>query len=92
MASSIVCALMRILTPEVVGKLATGSGLDRSLAQSAIGAAVPAILSALTGLVERPGGARQLTDAVTRQPADVLSSIANGRAGLARWQTAEQAF
>jgi hypothetical protein len=75
---------MRILTPEVVGKLATASGLDRSLAQSAIGAAVPAILSALTGLVERPGGAKQLADAVARQPADVLSSIADGRAGFAQ--------
>src|SRR5262249_4086773 len=46
-------------------------------------AAVPAILSTLTGLIDRPGGARQLADAVARQPADVLSSIANGRAGSA---------
>jgi sporulation protein YlmC with PRC-barrel domain len=84
MANSIISALSRILTPDVIGKLATASGLDRSLAQSAIGAAVPAILSAFTGLVDRPGGARQLADAVARQPADVLSNIANGRAGLAQ--------
>jgi sporulation protein YlmC with PRC-barrel domain len=82
MANNIISALSRILTPDVIGKLASASGLDRALAQSAIGAAVPAILSALTGLVDRPGGARQLADAVARQPADVLSNIANGRAGL----------
>jgi sporulation protein YlmC with PRC-barrel domain len=84
MANSIVSALSRILTPDVISKLATASGLDRSLTQSAIGAVVPAILSALTGLVDRPGGARQLSDAVARQPADVLSGIEDGRAGLAQ--------
>jgi len=83
MASSIISALSRILTPDVVGKIAAASGLDRSLAQPAIAAAVPAILNTLTGLIDRPGGARQLADAVARQPADVLSSIANGRAGSA---------
>jgi hypothetical protein len=84
MANSIVSALMRLLTPEVIGKIATTSGLDRSLAQTGIGAAAPAILSALTGLVGRPGGARQLADAVARQPADALSSITDGRSGLAQ--------
>jgi len=84
MANSIVSALMRFLTPEVVGKIATASGLDRSLAQTAIGASVPAILSTLIGLVDRPNGARQLADAVARQPADVLSSISEGRSGLAQ--------
>jgi sporulation protein YlmC with PRC-barrel domain len=83
MASSIISALSRILTPDVVGKIAAASGLDRSLAQPAIAAAVPAILSTLTGLIDRPGGARQLADAVARQPADVLSNIATGRAGSA---------
>src|SRR6516164_488086 len=83
MANSIVSALSRILTPDFIGKIATAAGLDRALAQPAIAATVPAILSALTGLVDRPGGARQLADAVARQPADVLSSIASGRAGSA---------
>ena len=83
MATSIVSALSRILTPDVIGKIAAAAGLDRVLAQPAIAATVPAILSALTGLTDRPGGARQLADAVARQPADVLSSIANGRVGSA---------
>jgi len=83
MASSIISALSRILTPDVVGKIATASGLDRSLAQPAIAAVVPAILSTLTGLIDRPGGPGQLADAVARQPAGVLSSIADGRAGSA---------
>jgi sporulation protein YlmC with PRC-barrel domain len=83
MANSIVSALSRILTPDVIGKIAAAVGLERSLAQPAIAAMVPAILSALIGLVGRPGGARQLADAVARQPADMLSSVGDGRGGSA---------
>jgi hypothetical protein len=80
MANSIVSTISRLLTPEVVGKLASASGLDRSAAQGAVGAAVPSILGALTDIVTRPGGARQLANAVAEQPADVLAGIGSNRA------------
>jgi hypothetical protein len=69
------------MTPELIGKLADASGLDRSLTQKSLDAAVPSILSALTGLVAKPGGARQLANAVTQQPTDILDSITSGLTG-----------
>jgi sporulation protein YlmC with PRC-barrel domain len=83
MANSIVATLSRFLTPEVVGKMASATGLDRSVAQTAIGAAVPSILNALTGLVAQPGGVRQLANAVAEQPANVLGSITSSPTGSA---------
>ena len=83
MANSIVATVSRFLTPEVVGKMASASGLDRSVAQTAIGAAVPSILNALTGLVAQPGGVRQLANAVAEQPANVLGSVTSSPTGSA---------
>jgi hypothetical protein len=83
MANSIISTVSRFLTPEVLGKLASASGLDRSLTQTAVGAAVPSILSALTGLVSQPGGARQLANAVAQQPSDILGSVASSLTGAA---------
>jgi hypothetical protein len=85
MATNIVSTISRLLTPEVVGKLATASGLDGALAQRTVAAAVPSILSGLTGIATRPGGARQLANAVAEQPTDIFASIATRPA-----QTAEK--
>ena len=82
MANSIVSTISRFLTPEVIGKLASASGLDRSVAQTAVGAALPSILNALTGVAAQPNGARQLADAVAQQPTDLLGNITSGAAGL----------
>ena len=83
MANSIVSTISGFLTPEVIGKLASASGLDLSLTQTAVGAAVPSILSALTGLVSQPGGARQVANAVAQQPTDILGSLASSLTGAA---------
>src|SRR5262249_478951 len=83
MANSIVTSVTRFLTPEVVSKLASASGLDRSVTQTAIGAVVRSILSALTALVAPASGARQLANAVAQQPADILGSITNNLTGSA---------
>src|SRR5688572_17688046 len=84
MAFNIVSAVARYLTPEVVGKIATASGLNGSVAQSAVNAAVPAILSVLTSVADKPGGARKLADAVAEQPADMLTSLASKLTGPAQ--------
>ena len=77
MAIDLASAVGRYLTPEVVGKIASVSGLNRSVAQSAATAAVPAILSALVNMVATPGGPKKLTDAVASQPGSVLGEIAS---------------
>ena len=82
--TNIVSTISRFLTPEVVERLATASGLDQGLAQKAVAAAVPSILGSLVGSVAKPGGARQLANAVAEQPTDFLQNLANSLTGSAR--------
>lgn len=73
MTSNILASISEMLTPEIIGKLATASGLDRTIAKEAVGATVPAILSSITDLVMKPGGARKLMSAVADQSGDLES-------------------
>jgi hypothetical protein len=81
MSDTLVSAISRVLTPELVGKMASASGLDRGTTQSAVSAFAPAILSGLTDLAGKPGGARQLSDAIAEQPAGILSNLAAALTG-----------
>jgi hypothetical protein len=81
MTDNIVSAISRFLTPELIGKIASVSGLDRGTTQSAVGAFVPAILSSLADLAAKPGGARQLADAIAEQPSGMLSNLAQTLGG-----------
>ncbi|MBO0765049.1 MAG: DUF937 domain-containing protein [Hyphomicrobiaceae bacterium] len=56
--------------------MASVSGLDRSTTQSAVGASMPAILNGFADLAAKPGGARQIADAIAEQPAGMLSNLA----------------
>lgn len=76
MTDNLVSAISRFLTPELIGKMASVSGLDRGTTQSAVGACVPAILSSLADLAAKPGGARQLADTIAEQPSGILSNLA----------------
>jgi hypothetical protein len=67
MAASLVSVVMQFLTPDMIAKIASALGLDRSVAQKAIGGAVPALLSSFADLASTPNGARQLTNMVTQQ-------------------------
>jgi hypothetical protein len=49
--------------------------------QKAINAAVPGLLAALISLVSKPQGASKLADAVGKQPAGILSSLADAIGG-----------
>jgi hypothetical protein len=84
MSNDLISAISRFLTPEVVGKLASASGLDSATAQSGVTAVVPALLSALAGVANRPGGAQQLATAAANQPTDILGSIAASLTGSAQ--------
>jgi hypothetical protein len=67
MATSLVSVVMQFLTPDMIAKIASALGLDRSVAQKAIGGAVPALLSSLGDVASTPNGARQLANFVTQQ-------------------------
>ena len=82
MTDNIVAAVSRFLTPELVGKLATASGLDKTLAHEGVTAAMPAILSGLAGVAGKPDGARQLASAIAQQSPDMLRSLTSEPADL----------
>ena len=70
--------MSKFLTPDLVAKIASASGIsDGATAQKALGAAVPAILSSLAALASKPGGERQLADAVAKQSPSTPESLAN---------------
>jgi hypothetical protein len=84
MTENLVSAISRFLTPDLIGKMASVSGLDRGTTQSAVGACVPAILGSLADLAAKPGGARQLADTIAEQPSGMLSNLAQtlGTSGM----------
>ncbi len=75
MATNLVSIVMQFLTPDMIAKIASSLGLDRSATQKAVGGAVPALLSSLVDLVSTPSGARQLTNALAEPQAGSLESI-----------------
>jgi hypothetical protein len=80
MTSNILASISEMLTPEIIGKLATASGMDRTIAREAVNATVPAILNSIADLVMKPGGARKLISAVDEQSGD-LESLSNQLVG-----------
>jgi hypothetical protein len=77
MATNLVSLVMQFLTPDMIAKIASALGLDRAIAQKAIGGAIPALLSALADVASTPGGARQLSNAVAQQQPGALDSLKN---------------
>ena len=63
MAINLVSLVMQFLPPEIIGRVATALGLDRTLVQSAIGAAVPGLLAGFSGVATKPGGPQKLVEA-----------------------------
>ena len=76
MATNLVSLITQFLTPDVISRIASTLGLDRNGAQSAIGAAVPALLASFTGAAARPGGAQNLVDGI-KQQSGVLDGFAS---------------
>jgi hypothetical protein len=74
MATNLVSTVMQFLTPDLIGRIAAALGLDRSIAQTAIGAAVPGLLAAFGGAAAQPGGAQKLLDAA-KQEAGTLGNF-----------------
>jgi Bacterial protein of unknown function (DUF937) len=76
MSTNLVSQIMQFLTPEMISRIASVLGLDRGKVQSGISAAVPALLSGLSGVATRPAGTQRLADAA-KQHNDTLANFAN---------------
>jgi hypothetical protein len=75
MATNLVSVVMQFLTPDMIAKIASVLGLDRSVAQKAIAGAVPALLAGLADITSAPNGARQLSNTLAQQQAGALESF-----------------
>ena len=80
MATNLVSLIMQYLTPDMIGRIAAATGLDRNRASTAVSASVPALLAALSNAATRPGGAQKLVDAAKQHVGtlDNLASIIGG--------------
>jgi len=75
MAANLVSVVMQFLTPDMIAKIASALGIDRTVAQKAIGGAVPALLAGLADLASTSSGARQLTNTLAQQQPGALESL-----------------
>ena len=80
MAANLVSVVMQFLTPDMIAKIASVLGIDRSVAQKAIGGAIPALLAGLADATSTPNGARQLSSTLAQQPGSLesLKSLIGG--------------
>jgi hypothetical protein len=67
---------MQFLTPDLIGRIANALGLGRAGAETAISAAVPALLASFSSAAEKPGGAQRLAEAI-KQQSGVLDSFSS---------------
>jgi hypothetical protein len=75
MATNLVSVVMQFLTPDMIAKIASSLGIDRSVMQKAIGGAVPALLASLADVASTPNGARQLASTLAQQQTGSLESL-----------------
>lgn len=81
MSSNLVNGIFQVLTSNVLEQFSASLGLEKAKVESAMRAGVPALLAALSSLASRVGGAAALQEAVSRQPADLLTKIASAVGG-----------
>jgi len=67
MAINLVSLVMDFLTPDMIGRMASAVGLDRTKVQSAINSAVPSVLAGFSSVAAQPGGAQRLANAAIDQ-------------------------
>jgi hypothetical protein len=63
MATNLISEVSQFLTPEIIARIASALGLDKTSTQKAVVAAVPALLASLISLVSKPDGAAPFPEA-----------------------------
>lgn len=87
---NIVSMAMQYLAPALVGKLAAGLGINQTIAQTLIKAALPTILGALAGKAAKPDGSRALFDVLAKQDTGLLGRLSTILGGAQQKTIAEQ--
>ena len=76
MPTNLVSMIMKFLTPDLIMKIASGLGLDQSMVQKGIMAAIPGLLGSLASSAAQPGGAKALSDMIGKQDSGLLGNLA----------------
>src|SRR5262249_34097398 len=84
MAVNLTSVVTQFLTPEVISRIASFLGLDRSATQKAVAAAIPTLLAGLSDLVGTPAGANQLSKLLSQQQGNAADLINSNAQGLAQ--------
>ena len=87
---NIVSLIMQYLGPVIVNKLASSLGINQTIAQKIVMAALPAILGGLLGRVSQPGGAQALAEAVGKTDSGMLGKLGDLIGGQQQGKIAEQ--
>lgn len=81
MSTNLVSLVTQFLTPDMIAKIASAFGLDKSQIGRAISAAVPGILGSLAGTASTPEGSRKLFNVVSQQPPGILDTLTGAIGG-----------
>jgi hypothetical protein len=84
---NIVSLAMNMLTPALIGRIATALGISPTIAQMAVTAALPAIFGGIAGKAAQPSGLGVLTGLLGQQSPGLLGNLAgmiggSGQSGL----------
>lgn len=87
---NLVSMALQYLAPALVGKLASGLGINSTIANTVIKAAVPVILGSLVGKSSKPDGARALFDVLGKQDTGLLGRLSSVLGGPQQKTIADQ--
>ena len=77
MSVNLVSLASQYLTPDLIAKIASALGLDRSLVGKAVTALTPSLLGSFANVASTQDGARKLASAVSQQSPNILDSLAS---------------
>lgn len=77
MSANLISSIAQVLGSNVIARIASSLGIDKSQADKAVQAGVPGLLAAIMSLVSRPDGASALNGAIAQQQPALLSNLSN---------------
>jgi hypothetical protein len=75
MPQNLISTIAQVFNSDLVARIATSLGLDKSLIERTLGAGLPTLLAALGSLVSKPGGAAALNSEVLRQEPQLYQNL-----------------
>lgn len=75
MSANLISSIAEVLSSNVIARIASSLGLDRSQVDKALQAGVPGLLAAIMSLVSKTGSASALSGAIAQQQPGLLSNL-----------------